>query len=342
MRPPKSGGYVPQIPELLEPRRFFSVDLTASINVNAHEPTPYYMSSGEGYTASASIKNIGSTGAPLPITVNFYLSKDKTLDLLNDSSQGLGALNSLGAHKSSTLTQQLDGDGLAPGKYYLVVLVDSQDLYVGNVGPGNPYADVNRDNNTIFSASPVVTVVPDGEPTFNGTSGKDVVKITQNQTHVIVTDNGVVTARSLTDTPALNIQLGASPDKLLADPSVTIALNVSGGGGNDTLIGGSGNDQLSGSGGRDKIYGEAGNDYLIGGGANDYLEGDAGADTCSGGTGNDKLVGGDGKDYLLGGAGDDQFYSQDGLVDTLSGGPGSDSSQSDASDIKASIEGVIA
>ena len=64
----------------------------------------------------------------------------------------------------------------------------------------------------------------------------------------------------------------------------------------------------------------AGTDTLRGGRAND---------ACYGGGGNDLLVGGDGSasdgnDTLLGGDGHDHFSTQDGLVDVIDGGPGSD------------------
>jgi trimeric autotransporter adhesin len=87
-----------------------------------------------------------------------------------------------------------------------------------------------------------------------------------------------------------------------------------GGGGDDTLSGGDGADALTGDGGNDKLDGGVGddsldagegNDTLIGGAGNDGLNGGGGDDTLDGGAGNDALVGGDGNDTLDGGAGND-------------------------------------
>jgi Ca2+-binding RTX toxin-like protein len=220
-----------------------------------------------------------------------------------------------------------------------VGVVDPLGSYTGQ---GNPYGEDNRGNNVVFSAEPLVTVVPHQDSTaITGTGGKDVLKLTQNSSHLIITNNGVVTARRWDETGALQIQLGASADKLLTDGTVTVRLEASGGGGNDTLIGGEGNDELSGAGGKDRVYGQGGGDYLIGGGANDYLEGGDDNDSLSGGAGNDKLVGGAGPDHLIGGLGDDQFYVNDQTGDTISGNAGNDRADYDADDFRTSIEGVI-
>jgi serralysin len=72
-------------------------------------------------------------------------------------------------------------------------------------------------------------------------------------------------------------------------PTVSISLAKN-------LQGGSGDDTLEGAGANDKLYGNGGNDTLIGNGGNDLLDG---------GDGNDILDGGEGSDQLIGGAGVD-------------------------------------
>jgi Ca2+-binding RTX toxin-like protein len=80
-------------------------------------------------------------------------------------------------------------------------------------------------------------------------------------------------------------------------------VSITGGEGNDTLVGGTGNDSLDGHGGNNVLYGGAGNDTLVSHGSGDWLGGDAGDDTlifwnCSasqpvvsdGGAGNDTAV----------------------------------------------------
>lgn len=110
------------------------------------------------------------------------------------------------------------------------------------------------------------------------------------------------------------------------------AVTLSGGGGNDvligtpfddSLIGGEGGDSLVGNSGRDTLTGEGGNDTLKGGLGVDLLSGGSGNDTLNGGEGNDTLDGGIGNDGLSGFLGDDLLMGDAGL-DTLFGGNDND------------------
>ncbi|MGD9918022.1 MAG: Hint domain-containing protein [Paenirhodobacter sp.] len=89
-------------------------------------------------------------------------------------------------------------------------------------------------------------------------------------------------------------------------------LSLSGGGGDDTILGGAGADTISGGSGNDTISGGAGADVIDGGAGNDTIDGGTGADTITGGTGNDSILGGadadviriaegDGTDTIFGG-----------------------------------------
>ena len=80
---------------------------------------------------------------------------------------------------------------------------------------------------------------------------------------------------------------------------------VSGGAGNDWVVGGKDQDSLTGDDGDDIVYGNLGDDTGDGG---------TGADLIRGGQGNDVLRGGDGADLIYGDRGDD----------TMAGGPGGD------------------
>ncbi|MDO9438324.1 calcium-binding protein, partial [Hydrogenophaga sp.] len=79
--------------------------------------------------------------------------------------------------------------------------------------------------------------------------------------------------------------------------------------GSDSLSGEDGNDTLHGGAGGDVLKGGDGNDRLNGGADNDYLQGNAGDDTLHGGTGNDVLIGGthDGYWNTFRGAGNDTY-----------------------------------
>lgn len=99
-------------------------------------------------------------------------------------------------------------------------------------------------------------------------------------------------------------------------------------GSTENVIGGSGNDNFTG---------DSGNNSLSGGSGNDILSGGAGSDTLNGDSGNDTLYGGTNADFIDGGAGDDSLFGNDGTsddlaVDTLDGGSGTDTHDTEAYD----------
>lgn len=96
-----------------------------------------------------------------------------------------------------------------------------------------------------------------------------------------------------------------------------------GGNGANTLNGGAGNDLLLGNDGSDLLYGQAGNDTLRGGNGDDRMIGDEGRDILFGGSGSDLLNGGEGSDVLTGESGDDSINGEAGN-DAISGGEGND------------------
>lgn len=122
---------------------------------------------------------------------------------------------------------------------------------------------------------------------------------------------------------------GAGNDTLIGGDTLNI---LNGRDGDDTLIGGPRNDRLRGHDGNDLIEGRGGNDVLEGGDGNDTLLGEDGDDTIDGGRGadglsgaggNDVLQGWKGADLVLGGSGDDTLEGDDGN-DILIGGVGND------------------
>lgn len=104
---------------------------------------------------------------------------------------------------------------------------------------------------------------------------------------------------------------GAGDDEILGSVS------------DDALRGGLGDDRLFGRGGRDVLYGEAGQDRLEGKRGEDLLDGGTGHDTLFGYDGNDTFAGGAGHDVLYGGSGDDQMDGGSG-DDTVTGSLGQD------------------
>jgi Ca2+-binding RTX toxin-like protein len=98
----------------------------------------------------------------------------------------------------------------------------------------------------------------------------------------------------------------------------TTGSTVSGGEGNDTLLGGDDDDWLSGSYGDDTLDGGKGADTLSGSDGNDTLNGGAGDDSISGEAGDDLLIGGVGNDKYFVTDGDDTVAeSKNGGVDAI-------------------------
>lgn len=93
-----------------------------------------------------------------------------------------------------------------------------------------------------------------------------------------------------------------------------LGVTISGGGGNDTVLGTNAADLILTLAGADSIQGNEGNDTIVSGGGNDIVRGGAGDDNLNGQAGNDSVFGDDGVDTIVGGAG----------VDTLNGGADND------------------
>lgn len=133
--------------------------------------------------------------------------------------------------------------------------------------------------------------------------------------------SGHIDGRSGTDTLDYSAYLTAIYVNLAEDlashilKGISSIENVTGGRGNDTIIGndkdnvlsgGPGDDTIYGGGGDDTIYGGDGNDTIYGGGGNDTIDGGAGNDYLDGGAGDDTLITGSGHNILIGGSGNDK------------------------------------
>ena len=140
---------------------------------------------------------------------------------------------------------------------------------------------------------------------------------------------------------------------------VVVPSTVSGGDGNDVLLGGMGNDSLSGNAGADTLLGSVGNDRLAGNGGRDRIGPDAGNDVVFGGAGGDwigatndnDVIKGEGGDDIItsilglstisGGDGDDTIYCDDGFAESIFGDAGTDAVRADADDVLFSIETTL-
>jgi hypothetical protein len=112
--------------------------------------------------------------------------------------------------------------------------------------------------------------------------------------------------------------LGGGDDSFDGTGLIDVRIGDFAGGVRRPLSGGTGNDRIIGSGGPDVLDGAVGVDALIGGAGEDILTGAAGRDRLSGGASPDVLYGGRGRDKLNAGA----------AKDGCSGGGGRDSAKS--------------
>jgi Ca2+-binding RTX toxin-like protein len=337
----KIGGMSPiRDIEECEPRRLFAVDLvpiltvhpTFALSVPGHDGELFY---------DVAIQNKGTGtygGADVPF--KFILSKDTTIgnsdDISFDDTAEMNGPIVPGDTATNTNAIGLIPEGIVGGKYYLAVVLD----------PANAIAESNNGNNSAISSSNLVIIVTsETSESITGTSDADQIVITQPAVDTFITLNGKTRGIRREDLDVITLNGGLGNDDIRAYPDVQVPLEISGAGGNDTLVGGADDDTLSGGNGKDKLYGQDGDDQLVGGANPDTLDGMDGDDISSGGGGNDRLIAVDlGTDYLTGGIGNDVFFTNDSEGgDTLSGNAGTDSGLFDnPGDEPHSIETILA
>jgi Ca2+-binding RTX toxin-like protein len=162
-----------------------------------------------------------------------------------------------------------------------------------------------------------------------GTNGNDAIRIdtaSSVDNRVRVTVNGQTRRFPLGYFGAISVAGLAGNDRV--DVQYPTFATISGGAGNDTILGSQASDDIRGDAGNDRLYGNGGIDTVDGGGNSDFLRG---------GSSDDTLIGGPGNDRLFGDAGDDRFNGGGGS-DYIAGGPGTDTSRRDDADILESIE----
>lgn len=179
----------------------------------------------------------------------------------------------------------------------------------------------------------------EGYDSAAGGEGDDVYAFrlaTNNQIDTVIELDGegtdLLSFASVTTAVSVNLEnttLGSMARRIIqvgVGGSAANLENVTGGSGNDTLvgnaaanvlIGGDGNDTLRGGGGIDYVVGGLGNDLLKGGTEADLLVGNDGDDYLFGELGADFLDGGEGYDAMNGGSGDDTYLFQAALTNQI-------------------------
>jgi Ca2+-binding RTX toxin-like protein len=172
-------------------------------------------------------------------------------------------------------------------------------------GSGNDSITGSNSNNRLVGGA--------GNDRLNGSGGDDSLDGgTGND--VLSGGTGIDTADYSTRTAALKLSLDGVANDGQSGESDNILGDV------ENVLGGSGADVITGNASANQLVGNGGNDVIHGGGGNDSLWGNAGADQLFGDGGNDTLL------------------ARDGLRDTVNGGNGTDSAQTDALDLVTSVE----
>jgi Ca2+-binding RTX toxin-like protein len=180
--------------------------------------------------------------------------------------------------------------------------------------------------------NPTPPVYTDTSWTVNRGAADDRVSVYMHGNRLIVNWGSGYVSRDISTFSSLRMNSGPGNDEVICAATLPVKVILSGGDGNDTLIGGAmadrlygeaGNDVLLGRGGNDQIVGGAGDDVAGGDGGNDTVRGESGHDLLVGNAGNDQVFGGDGNDYLNGDAGNDVLYGDAGN-DSMYGGSGND------------------
>ncbi|MEW6567040.1 MAG: calcium-binding protein [Chloroflexota bacterium] len=261
----------------------------------------------------------------------------------NDTVYGGDGSDSLsGAGGNDTLYGEAGNDSLSGGAGN-----DALDGGTGNDrltgGAGNDTLDGGAGNDTLTGGA--------GDDALLGGPGNDTYSL--NTRSALGTDTVTEAAGEGTDrlnfsgsTLPVVVELSAVGNQvvnanLILNLTAPQVENVTGGNGNDIIIGNDLNNNLSGGNGNDALSGGASNDTLTGGAGNDSLDGGDGNDNLNGSAGNDVLTGGAGNDTLAGGAGDDVYrFDTDTSLGTDRVTEGASAGQ-DTLDFSGSSTGVV-
>ncbi|WP_299938476.1 calcium-binding protein [uncultured Pelagimonas sp.] len=166
----------------------------------------------------------------------------------------------------------------------------------------------NNNDSVMGSARSDGFIGEQGDDTFDGGDGWDVIRYDRSDVSGVNVDLGTGTATGTWD--------GVAFTDTLMNVEEVRGSNY----GDDTLIGGAMDESLEGNSGDDSLDGGDGNDRLRGGNGNDTLRGGAGRDNLSGGDGDDLLDTSGGStssqgwgDYVRAGLGNDTILGHAGL-----------------------------
>ena len=178
-------------------------------------------------------------------------------------------------------------------------------------------------NDTIYAGLGDTTISSGGgmDSIVGGSAGGANDFIDNNIPDNSTTSSGsaVIDATALTANAIAAAQGLATPTYPLLGTAGTTS-DIDGASANMTVIGGLGDDNIQGGDGPATIVGGSGNELLVAG---------YGDDVVQGGSGDDTIVAGFGNDLLQGGSGNNTFFNVNGFADTVIGGSGFNTAQTD-------------
>ena len=257
----------------------------------------------------------GATDSTLTDLSSSILSKLKTIDASNSALKnvtGNSKANKIYASSSgATLNGAKGKDTLYGGDgadVFVYVKNSGKDVIVDyaagdviSLGAGATIDDIlTKKTDVIFKVGSKKNVVKD--------AAKTTITFSENGTIKTFSGGVLYNSDKTSATVSSNLTTATTISSAIIDAStVKKAVNITGNGSANSIVGGKRNDTLYGAGGSDTLDGGKGNDKLYGGNGDDYLRGDKGKDSIYGGAGNDTIIGGKGNDSLWGDAGADEF-----------------------------------
>ncbi|HVT90275.1 MAG TPA: calcium-binding protein [Tepidisphaeraceae bacterium] len=312
------------------------------------------------YGGSGNDSLVGTSGANMldggdgDDTVNGGLGDDSLIgEDGNDSLLGSSGNDFLdGQSGNDTLSGDDDSDTLSGG--------DDTDSLLGGNGTdsllgdnGADYLDGQAGNDTLNGEDGNDTLYAgtssDGADVLIGGNDSDRADYTGRTAALTITLDGTANDGASGETDNVNADIeslwGGSGNDTFSAVSVSYAIELRGGSGNDTLTGGSGNDTLNGQDGTDSILGGNGTDSLLGGNDADYLDGQSGNDTMNGEDGNDTLYAGtsaDGADVMSGGNGSDRadYTARTAALTITLDGSANDGASGETDNVNSDIESL--
>lgn len=251
----------------------------------------------------------------------------------NDSINASGITNAVslyGGAGADSLTSGTGNDSLEGGAGNDSLVAGSGDDTLNGLANNDTMS--GGDGNDLFQTGSAA----DGSDTLSGGNGIDKADYSGRSNPLTITLNTSIDDGESGELDKVGVDVesvfgGGAADTISAS-TLTTSVSLYGAGGADTITGGSGADYLEGGSGNDSMVGGSGDDTFNGLAGNDNLSGGLGNDYMQGGDDNDVLTGDGNNDSMFGEFGDDTIFAQDGVVDAISGGPGTDSAQKDVSD----------